>query len=59
MPSPQCPVMVFGWVADHFNIHLQGGVAWGEGRGRISNHSGAEHPGYGCLVSWSVNRGSG
>ena len=31
-------------VADHFDIHLQGGVAWAEGRGRISNQSGAERP---------------
>ena len=31
-------------VADHFNIHLQGGVAWAEGLGRISNQSGAERP---------------
>lgn len=31
-------------VADHFNIHIQGGVAWAEGRGRISNRSGAERP---------------
>jgi hypothetical protein len=31
-------------VADHFDIHLQGGVAWAEGLGRISNQSGAERP---------------
>ena len=31
-------------VADQFNIHLQGGVAWAEGLGRISNQSGAERP---------------
>ena len=31
-------------VADHFSIHLQGGVAWAEGLGRISNQSGAERP---------------
>jgi hypothetical protein len=31
-------------VADHFNIHILGGVAWAEGLGRISNHSGAERP---------------
>ena len=31
-------------VADHFNIHIQGGVAWAEGLGRISNRSGAERP---------------
>ena len=31
-------------VADHFSIHLQGGVAWAEGLGRISNSSGAERP---------------
>jgi hypothetical protein len=31
-------------VADHFNIHLQGGVAWVEGLGRIINRSGAERP---------------
>ena len=31
-------------VADHFDIHLQGGVAWAEGLGRISNRSGAERP---------------
>jgi hypothetical protein len=29
-------------VADHFDIHLQGGVAWAEGLGRITNQSGAE-----------------
>jgi hypothetical protein len=29
-------------VADHFNVHLQGGVAWAEGLGRIINQSGAE-----------------
>jgi hypothetical protein len=29
-------------VADHFNVHIQGGVAWAEGLGRISNASGAE-----------------
>ena len=29
-------------VADQFKIHLQGGVAWAEGLGRISNLSGAE-----------------
>jgi SnoaL-like domain len=31
-------------VADHFDIHLQGGVAWAEGLGRITNQSGAERP---------------
>jgi hypothetical protein len=31
-------------VADHFDIHIQGGVAWVEGLGRISNQSGAERP---------------
>jgi hypothetical protein len=31
-------------VADHFDIHLQGGIAWAEGLGRISNQSGAERP---------------
>ena len=31
-------------VAGHFDIHLQGGVAWAEGLGRISNRSGAERP---------------
>ena len=29
-------------VADHFDIHLQGGVAWAEVLARISNQSGAE-----------------
>ena len=29
-------------VADHFDIHLQGGVAWVQGLGRIINQSGAE-----------------
>ncbi len=29
-------------VADQFDIHLQGGVAWAEGFARISNQSGAE-----------------
>jgi len=31
-------------VADHFDIHVQGGVAWAQGLGRISNRSGAERP---------------
>src|SRR6516162_5458716 len=31
-------------VADQFDIHVQGGVAWAEGLGRISNQSGAERP---------------
>lgn len=31
-------------VADQFSVHLQGGVAWAEGLGRISNRSGAERP---------------
>jgi|SRR6516225_4057211 hypothetical protein len=31
-------------VAGHFDVHLQGGVAWAEGLGRISNQSGAERP---------------
>ncbi len=31
-------------VADGFDIHLQGGVAWAEGLGRIINQSGAERP---------------
>ena len=30
--------------AGHFDIHLQGGVAWAEGLGRITNQSGAERP---------------
>jgi SnoaL-like domain len=29
-------------VADHFEVHLQGGVAWAEGLGRLINQSGAE-----------------
>ena len=29
-------------VADHFDIHVQGGVAWAEGLGRLINQSGAE-----------------
>lgn len=29
-------------VADHFSIHVHGGVAWAEGLGRISNRGGAE-----------------
>src|SRR5690348_7714011 len=29
-------------VPDHFDIHIQGGVAWAEGFARISNRSGAE-----------------
>ena len=29
-------------VADHFSVHVQGGVAWAEGLGRISNRGGAE-----------------
>jgi hypothetical protein len=29
--------MVYGWVADHFDVHLQGGVAWVEGLGRLIN----------------------
>ena len=31
-------------VAGHFDIHLQGGVAWAEGLGCITNQSGAERP---------------
>jgi ketosteroid isomerase-like protein len=31
-------------VADHFTVHVQGGVAWAEGLTRISNRSGAERP---------------
>ena len=31
-------------VADYFDIHLQGGVAWAEGLGRIINQGGAERP---------------
>jgi hypothetical protein len=31
-------------VADHFDVHLQGGVAWVEGLGRLINRSGAERP---------------
>jgi hypothetical protein len=31
-------------VADHFDIHLQGSVAWAEGLGRIINENGAERP---------------
>ena len=31
-------------VAGHFDVHLQGGVAWAEGLGRISNQSCAERP---------------
>ena len=31
-------------VADQFDIHLQGGVAWAEVLARISNQSGAERP---------------
>ena len=31
-------------VADHFNIHIQGGVAWAEIMCRINNSSGAERP---------------
>jgi len=31
-------------VADHFDVHLQGGVAWVQGVGRIMNQSGAERP---------------
>jgi hypothetical protein len=31
-------------VADHFDIHIQGGIAWAEGLGRIFNRSGAERP---------------
>jgi predicted xylose isomerase-like sugar epimerase len=29
-------------VADHFEVHIQGGVAWAAGLGRIINQSGAE-----------------
>jgi hypothetical protein len=29
-------------VADYFDVHIQGGVAWAEGMGRIINRSGAE-----------------
>ena len=31
-------------VADHFDVHIQGGVAWAEGLGRLMNQSGAERP---------------
>jgi hypothetical protein len=31
-------------VVGHFDVHLQGGVAWAEGLGRIINQSGAERP---------------
>ena len=31
-------------VPDHFDIHIQGSVAWAEGFCRISNRSGAERP---------------
>lgn len=31
-------------VADHFDVHLQGSVAWAEGLLRILNQSGAERP---------------
>jgi SnoaL-like domain len=31
-------------VADHFKVHLQGGVAWAEGLARLINQSGAERP---------------
>ena len=31
-------------VADHFDIHVRGGIAWAEGLGRIFNRSGAERP---------------
>ena len=31
-------------VADHFDVHLQGSVAWAEVLCRISNQSGAERP---------------
>src|SRR5215831_2223683 len=31
-------------VAGHFDIHLQGGIAWAEGLGRLSNQSGAGRP---------------
>jgi SAM-dependent methyltransferase len=31
-------------VADHFDVHLQGGVAWVAGLGRLINRSGAERP---------------
>ena len=31
-------------VANHFDVHLQGGVAWAEGLGRIINQSGTERP---------------
>ena len=39
-------------VADHFDIHIQGGVAWVEGLGRIINRNGAERPVrmYGVLI---------
>ena len=31
-------------VAGHFDVHLQGSVAWAEGLGRIINQGGAERP---------------
>jgi hypothetical protein len=45
-------------VADHFGIHLQGGVASAEGLGRIINESGAERPvrmsGVLCPRTWAL-----
>ena len=31
-------------VADHFDVHLHGGIAWVQGLGRLMNQSGAERP---------------
>jgi SnoaL-like domain len=31
-------------VADHFDVHLQGSVAWAEGLGRLINQSRAQRP---------------
>jgi ketosteroid isomerase-like protein len=31
-------------VADHLDVHVQGDVAWVEGRGRFTNRSGGERP---------------
>jgi hypothetical protein len=38
------PVDGLRLVADRFTVHFQGGVAWAEGMGRVSNRGGAERP---------------
>ena len=58
MPSPPCPVTVFGWWPTTstftFRAVLPGHRALG-----ASAPAAAPNARYGCLVSWSANRGQG